>query len=93
MEQESMAAPVNPRGRVSGTPHHTGRVYPGELLCEFDCGADHFRIELQNHEVWGVEARVFRRSLFERARRFYTRELAVQWALAHRAAVLRACSE
>jgi hypothetical protein len=89
-----MTAPVNQRGRISGIPYHTaGGVYPGELICEFDCGAGRFRIELQNHEIWGVEARVFRRNLFLRARRFYTRELAVQWALEERAALLGRRSE
>ena len=84
-----MIAPVNQRGRFSGIPRQTGtRVYPGELLCEFGSGSDRFRIELRNHELWGVEARVFRRGLFLRARRFYTRELAVQWALNERAALL-----
>jgi len=89
-----MVAPVNQRGRFSGIPHQAGtRVYPGELLCEFASGSDRFRIELRNHELWGVEARVFRRDLFLRARRFYTRELAVQWALNERAALLRQSSE
>jgi len=89
-----MVAPVNQRGRFSGIPHQTGtRVHPGELLCEFASGSDRFRIELQNHELWGVEARVFRRGLFLRARRFYTRELAVQWALNERETLLRKPSE
>ncbi|HMF95775.1 MAG TPA: hypothetical protein VKE96_15850 [Vicinamibacterales bacterium] len=89
-----MIAPVNQRGRFSGIPHQTGsRVYPGELLCEFVSGSDRFRIELRHHELWGVEARVFRRGLFLRARRFYTRELAVQWALNEREALLRKPSE
>jgi len=89
-----MTAPVNPRGRSSGIPYLASmQPHRGELLCEFRSRADWFRMELRNHEVWGVEAQVFQNDLFLRSRRFYTRELAVQWAQDERAALLEQRSQ
>jgi hypothetical protein len=63
-------------------------VLRGELLCEFQQGGDRYRVELRHHEIWGIEAQVFRNDRFCRGRRFYTRELAIQWAERERAHLL-----
>ena len=85
-----MAAPVKPLDRISRTPYASGpELHRGELLCEFERDNRRYRVELRNHELWGIEAQIFQDELFLRGRRFYTRELAVQWAQRERAALLR----
>ena len=68
--------------RRSGAPR-------GEVLSEFDAGSDHFRVELRGHDLWGVEVLVFQNGALLYRRRFYTRELAEQWAHDQRAELQR----
>ena len=85
-----MSAPGNQHGRFSETPSAPPeRRYPGEVLSQFHDGSDYFRVELRCGNVWGTEALVFKNDRLKHRRRFFTRELAVQWAEALREAILR----
>ena len=83
-----MTAPINQRGRYSGPSPPSERRYRGAVLSEFDDGSDHFRIELRSHDLWGTEVQVFENDALLHRRRFYTRELAEQWAEAQRAVLV-----
>ncbi|HKB09869.1 MAG TPA: hypothetical protein VKD69_04410 [Vicinamibacterales bacterium] len=85
-----MTAPADlQRGRCVELPGHVRALHRGDLLFEFTHGLDRYRIELQSHLLWGVEAVFFRNGAFLRCGHFYTRELAMQWAERERSALLR----
>ena len=81
-----MPAPSNQRGRFSETPSAPPeRRHQGEVLSQFKDGSNQFRVELRCGDVWGIEVLVFENDELQRRRRFFTRELAVQWAELQRA--------
>jgi len=85
-----MRAPSNQRGRLSETSSvPPEKRYPGEVLSQFHDGSGLFRVELRCGNVWGTEVLVFENDALEHRRRFFTRELAVQWAEALRDRLLR----
>ena len=92
-----MTAPNNQRGRFPESPSPTSpppeRRLRGEVLSEFDAGSDHFRVELRGHDLWGTEVLVFQNGALLHRRRFYTRELAEQWAQEQRAELQRGSSK
>ena len=92
-----MTAPNNQRGRFSESPFPPSpppeNRCRGEVLSEFDAGSDHFRVELRGHDLWGTEVLVFQNGALLHRRRFYTRELAEQWAQEQRAELQRGSSK
>jgi glutaredoxin-related protein len=66
----------------------------GEVLFEFIRNLDqaHFRCELRSHDGWGIEAQFWMNGELLIGRRFDTRALAVQWAMAERQALEQGCT-
>ena len=80
-----MSAPIPPRGRFAEPRAIDETRLGGQVLFEFERGADRVRGELRSHDLWGTEAQIFVNEALVRRGRFFTRELAEQWARQQRA--------
>ena len=98
----SDTAPTNQEALLSGAKPAPARVaQPCELLFEFLRGHDRIRCELRDHGAYGVEAQFLYNEEFRIGRTFHQRldpmrtprEMAIAWAEAERAAILRESAE